>query len=175
MRYAYEIQTDRTKTVHAFADESSRVEWIAACPATRGLLSGNSKRSQGGALPGHGNFRNERKDYGGAPAMSNKHITAARFCPDVQGGRPPAALRPVRPRRFRQPVQERQKVRVRLDAQNLGQDTDAVTQFSSPRIHPPVAGRGVGPVTPGDVREVAARVRGGFGERSSIHQKVLPG
>lgn len=43
MRYAYEVQTDGTKAVHAFADESSRVHWIAACPAARGLLSGNSR------------------------------------------------------------------------------------------------------------------------------------
>ncbi len=43
MKYAYEAQADGTKAVHVFADESSRVEWIAACPAARGLLSGNSK------------------------------------------------------------------------------------------------------------------------------------
>jgi len=43
MRYAYEVQGDGTKTVHAFADESSRVEWITACPSARGVLSGNCK------------------------------------------------------------------------------------------------------------------------------------
>jgi hypothetical protein len=31
MKYSYEVQSDRTKTVHAFAEESSQVEWIAAC------------------------------------------------------------------------------------------------------------------------------------------------
>jgi hypothetical protein len=43
MRYAYEIQSDGTKTVHAFPDESSRVRWIAACPSSRGALSANSR------------------------------------------------------------------------------------------------------------------------------------
>jgi hypothetical protein len=43
MRYAYEIQSNGTRAVHAFADEASRVEWIAACPAARGVLSGNSR------------------------------------------------------------------------------------------------------------------------------------
>jgi hypothetical protein len=43
MKYAYEVQSDGTKTVHVFADESSRVQWIAACPSARGVLSGNSK------------------------------------------------------------------------------------------------------------------------------------
>jgi len=43
MKYAYEVQPDGTKTVHAFADESSRVEWIAAGPSARGVLSGNSR------------------------------------------------------------------------------------------------------------------------------------
>lgn len=43
MRYAYEIQPDGSKAVHAFADEPSRVEWIVASPPARGVLSGNSK------------------------------------------------------------------------------------------------------------------------------------
>ena len=43
MKYAYEVQSDGTKTVHVFADESSRVEWVAANPSARGVLSGNSK------------------------------------------------------------------------------------------------------------------------------------
>jgi hypothetical protein len=43
MRYAYEVQQDGTKTVHAFTDESSRVEWIAANISCRAVLSGNSK------------------------------------------------------------------------------------------------------------------------------------
>jgi hypothetical protein len=43
MRYAYEVHADGTKTVHAFADESSRVQWIVACPSARGVLSGNSR------------------------------------------------------------------------------------------------------------------------------------
>ena len=42
MRYAYEIQ-DGTKAVHAFADEVTRAQWVAACPPTRGALSGNSR------------------------------------------------------------------------------------------------------------------------------------
>ena len=43
MRYGYEVQPDGTKTVHIFAEESSRVQWIAASASTRGVLSGNSK------------------------------------------------------------------------------------------------------------------------------------
>jgi len=43
MRYAFEIQPDSSKTVHAFADESSRVQWITTCPSARGVLSGNSR------------------------------------------------------------------------------------------------------------------------------------
>jgi hypothetical protein len=43
MRYAYEVQSDGTKTVHAFPDEASRVQWIAAAGSTRGVLSGNSR------------------------------------------------------------------------------------------------------------------------------------
>jgi hypothetical protein len=43
MRYAYEVQPDGTKTVHAFADESGRVQWIVTCPSVRGVLSGNSR------------------------------------------------------------------------------------------------------------------------------------
>jgi hypothetical protein len=43
MRYAYEVQSDGTKTVYAFADEFSRVHWIAASPSARGVLSGNSR------------------------------------------------------------------------------------------------------------------------------------
>ena len=43
MRYGYEVQPDGIKAVHAFADEARRVQWIAACPAARGLLSGNSR------------------------------------------------------------------------------------------------------------------------------------
>jgi hypothetical protein len=43
MKYACEVQSDGTKTVHAFPDESIRVRWIAASPSTRGVLSGNSR------------------------------------------------------------------------------------------------------------------------------------
>jgi len=43
MRYAYEVQADGTKTVHAFPDESGRLQWIVACPSARGVLSGNSR------------------------------------------------------------------------------------------------------------------------------------
>ena len=43
MRYAYEVQSDGTKTVHAFPDEPSRLQWIADCPSARGVLSGNSR------------------------------------------------------------------------------------------------------------------------------------
>jgi hypothetical protein len=43
MKYAIEVQSDGTKAVYAFADEANRAQWIAACPSTRGLLSGNSK------------------------------------------------------------------------------------------------------------------------------------
>ena len=43
MRYGYEIQADGTKAVHVFPDESSRTQWIAACPVARGALSGNSR------------------------------------------------------------------------------------------------------------------------------------
>jgi hypothetical protein len=43
MRYAYEVQSDGTKTVHAFPDESSRLQWIVTCPSVRGVLSGNSR------------------------------------------------------------------------------------------------------------------------------------
>jgi hypothetical protein len=43
MKYAYEVHADGTKTVHAFADESGRLQWIAATGSTRGVLSGNSR------------------------------------------------------------------------------------------------------------------------------------
>jgi DNA modification methylase len=43
MRYAYEVQPDGSKTVHAFPDESSRLQWIVTCPSVRGVLSGNSR------------------------------------------------------------------------------------------------------------------------------------
>jgi hypothetical protein len=43
MKYACEVQSDGTKTVHAFTNESSRAEWIAASGSTRGALSGNSR------------------------------------------------------------------------------------------------------------------------------------
>lgn len=43
MKYGYQIQPNGTKTVHVFADEASRVRWIAARPSARGLLSGNSR------------------------------------------------------------------------------------------------------------------------------------
>jgi hypothetical protein len=43
MKYAYEIQPDGIKTVHAFANEASRVQWIAASLSARGALSGNSR------------------------------------------------------------------------------------------------------------------------------------
>jgi hypothetical protein len=47
MKYAYEVQSDATKTVHAFSDEASRVQWIAASPSARCVLSGNSKEVKG--------------------------------------------------------------------------------------------------------------------------------
>jgi hypothetical protein len=43
MRYGYEVQQDGTKTVHVFADEVTRAQWIAASGSARGFLSGNSK------------------------------------------------------------------------------------------------------------------------------------
>jgi hypothetical protein len=43
MRYGFEVQQDGTKTVHVFADEASRGQWIAASLSARGFLSGNSK------------------------------------------------------------------------------------------------------------------------------------
>jgi hypothetical protein len=43
MKYGYEVQSDGTKTVHVFEDESRRVSWIAFSPTTRGILSGNSR------------------------------------------------------------------------------------------------------------------------------------
>jgi hypothetical protein len=43
MKYAYDIQSDGSKTVYIFADESSRGQWIAAFPSTREPLSGNSR------------------------------------------------------------------------------------------------------------------------------------
>ena len=43
MKYAFEVQSDGTKTVHVFADESRRAQWVAACPSARGALSGNSR------------------------------------------------------------------------------------------------------------------------------------
>jgi len=43
MKYAYELQADGTKTVHVFADEATRAQWIAANPSARGVLSGNSR------------------------------------------------------------------------------------------------------------------------------------
>jgi hypothetical protein len=43
MKYAYEVHADGTKTVHAFPDESGRLQWIAASPSARGVLSGNSR------------------------------------------------------------------------------------------------------------------------------------
>ena len=43
MRYAYEVQSDGTKTVHAFPDEPSRLQWIVASPSARAVLSGNSR------------------------------------------------------------------------------------------------------------------------------------
>jgi hypothetical protein len=47
MRYAYEIRPDGAKTVNVFTDEVTRARWIATCPSTRGLLSGNSKEVKG--------------------------------------------------------------------------------------------------------------------------------
>jgi len=52
MRYAYEIQPDGTKTVHVFADEGARAQWVAACGSARGLLSGNSKEVKGAHYAG---------------------------------------------------------------------------------------------------------------------------
>jgi hypothetical protein len=43
MKYACEVQSDGTKTVHAFPDQSSRLLWIAASQSARGVLSGNSR------------------------------------------------------------------------------------------------------------------------------------
>lgn len=43
MRYAFEIQSDGTRDVYVFGDEPSRIKWIAASPASRGILSGNSR------------------------------------------------------------------------------------------------------------------------------------
>lgn len=43
MKYGYEVKPDGLKTIHAFTDESSRVEWIIARPSGRGVLSGNSR------------------------------------------------------------------------------------------------------------------------------------
>jgi hypothetical protein len=52
MRYAYQVQQDGTKTVHAFADEATRAQWIAACGSARGFLSGNSKEVKGALYRG---------------------------------------------------------------------------------------------------------------------------
>ena len=52
MKYAYEVQSDGTKTVHAFSDEVSRAQWIAASPSARGVLSGNSKEVKSGLYRG---------------------------------------------------------------------------------------------------------------------------
>jgi hypothetical protein len=52
MRYAYEVQPDGDKTVHAFANEASRVEWIAPNFVTRGVLSGNSSVVKGALYRG---------------------------------------------------------------------------------------------------------------------------
>lgn len=43
MRYGFEVLQDGTKTIHVFADEASRAQWIAAGPSARGFLSGNSR------------------------------------------------------------------------------------------------------------------------------------
>ena len=43
MKYAYEVQSDGTKTVHAFPYEAAREQWIAATASTRGILNGNSR------------------------------------------------------------------------------------------------------------------------------------
>jgi hypothetical protein len=43
MKYGFEVQQDGTKTVHVFTDETTRAQWVAACPSARGLLSGNSR------------------------------------------------------------------------------------------------------------------------------------
>jgi hypothetical protein len=43
MKYGYEVQSDGTKTVHVFADEATRAQWIDGNPSARGLLSGNSR------------------------------------------------------------------------------------------------------------------------------------
>ena len=43
MKYGYEVQSNGTKTVHAFANESSRVQWIVSSGSARGVLSGNSR------------------------------------------------------------------------------------------------------------------------------------
>src|SRR5271156_5599496 len=41
---------------------------------------------QGRALPGYGGLCIEREEHRGVPAMSHKHVTAARFCPMFKGG-----------------------------------------------------------------------------------------
>jgi hypothetical protein len=57
MKYAYEVQSDGTKAVHVFADDSSRVQWIVASPLARGVLSGNSKEVKGALYRGTAIFR----------------------------------------------------------------------------------------------------------------------
>jgi hypothetical protein len=52
MKYGYEVQSDGTKAVHGFADETSRVKWISACPSAREVLSGNSKEVKGALYRG---------------------------------------------------------------------------------------------------------------------------
>ena len=51
MKYAYEVQPDGTKTVQAFPDEASRVQWIAASPSNRGVFEREFTGSQDSALP----------------------------------------------------------------------------------------------------------------------------
>lgn len=54
MRYAFEVLSDGTKTIHAFVDEATRAKWIAASPSPRGVLSGNSR--EGKSAPYRGVF-----------------------------------------------------------------------------------------------------------------------
>jgi hypothetical protein len=43
MRYGYEVQPNKIKTIHGFPDEATRARWIAVSVPTRGILSGNSR------------------------------------------------------------------------------------------------------------------------------------
>jgi hypothetical protein len=74
MRYAYEVQSDGRKTIHVFADESSRVEWIAASPSTRGVLSGNSKEVKGALYRGVAIFADDPSEGAFTLGEAKQHI-----------------------------------------------------------------------------------------------------